>query len=222
MTVWVRGVREHGSCRHRIRLIGSLRFFSTCHPGAGPGPIHPIPDMPRNVEIKARVRQPDRLLDAVLELADRGPTLFAQDDTFFACPNGRLKLRAFSDAEGQLIFYRRDDREGPTLSEYMIAKTSEPDALRATLTLAYGATGRVKKTRTLCIVGQTRVHLDDVEGLGHYMELEVVLAPEQSVDDGRAIAEALMTRLGIGPESLVTRAYVDLIARKKQGDGDAD
>ena len=178
--------------------------------------------MPRNVEIKARVRQPDRLLDAVLELADKGPTLFAQDDTFFACPNGRLKLRTFSESEGQLIFYRRDDREGPKLSEYVMATTSEPDALRATLTLAYGATGRVKKTRTLCVIGQTRVHLDEVEGLGHYVELEVVLAPEQTMADGQAIAEDLMKRLGIGPETLVTHAYVDLIARKRETDGDAD
>ena len=172
--------------------------------------------MPRNVEIKARVRQPDRLLDAVLDLADKGPTLFAQDDTFFACPNGRLKLRAFSEFEGQLIFYRRDDREGPKLSEYVIAKTSEPDALRAALTFAYGATGRVKKTRTLCFIGQTRVHLDEVEGLGHFMELEVVLTPEQTLGDGEAIAEDLMKRLGIDAESLVTHAYVDLLARKKQ------
>ena len=175
--------------------------------------------MPRNVEIKARVRQPDRLLDAVLDLADKGPTVFAQDDTFFACPNGRLKLRAFSDGEGQLIFYRRDDREGPKLSEYVIAKTTEPDALRATLALAYGATGRVRKTRTLCLIGQTRVHLDDVEGLGHYVELEVVLTPEQSVDDGQAIADDLMTKLGIAPAALVTHAYVDLLARRKAAEG---
>ena len=178
--------------------------------------------MPRNVEIKARVRQPDRLLDAVLDLADKGPTLFAQDDTFFACPNGRLKLRTFSETEGQLIFYRRDDREGPKLSEFVVARTQEPDALRAALTLAYGATGRVKKTRTLCLIGQTRVHLDEVEGLGHFVELEVVLSTQQTVDEGQAIAEDLMKRLGIGAESLVTHAYVDLLARKKQAGPDDD
>ncbi len=171
--------------------------------------------MPRNVEIKARVPRPDRLLELVLELADHGPTVFSQDDTFFACPNGRLKLRAFSDAEGQLIFYRRDDLRGPKLSEYLMATTPEPDALRATLALAYGTVGRVRKTRTLCLVGQTRVHLDDVEGLGHYMELEVVLTPGQSPEDGHAIADDLMRRLEIAPGTLVTHAYVDLLARRE-------
>ena len=60
--------------------------------------------MPRNVEIKARVPQPGRLLDAVLDIADRGPTIFAQDDTFFACPEGRLKLRTFSSSCRALCF----------------------------------------------------------------------------------------------------------------------
>lgn len=167
--------------------------------------------MPRNIEIKARVAQPSRLLDDVLEIADRGPTVFAQDDTFFACPAGRLKLRMFSATEGQLIFYRRDDLEGPKLSEFVIASTAEPDAMRGLLTLAYGVVGRVKKTRTLCFVGATRIHLDDVEGLGHFLEIEVVLAPEQTIDQGQAIAEDLMQKLSIEPSKLVRKAYVDLL-----------
>jgi len=176
--------------------------------------------MARNVEIKARVPQPSRLLDAVIDLADRGPTVFAQDDTFFACPNGRLKLRMFSPTEGQLIFYRRDDRAGPKLSEHVMATTAEPDALRGTLTLAYGTVGRVRKTRTLCFVGTTRIHLDDVDDLGHFVELEVVLRPEQTVEDGQAIAEDLMRRLSIEPKYLVRRAYVDLLADLSTGADD--
>ncbi len=168
--------------------------------------------MARNVEIKARVPRPSELLDLVIDIADRGPTVFAQDDTFFACENGRLKLRTFSAREGQLIFYRRDDRSGPKLSEYLITATSEPDALRATLDLAYGIVGRVRKTRTLFIVGTTRIHLDDVDDLGHFVELEVVLTPEQTVADGQAIAHDLMGRLSIAPEQLEPRAYVDLLA----------
>ena len=167
--------------------------------------------MPRNIEIKARVAQPSRLLDDILEIADRGPTVFAQDDTFFACPAGRLKLRMFSATEGQLIFYRRDDLAGPKLSEYVIASTGEPDAMRGVLTLAYGIVSRVRKTRTLCFVGSTRIHLDDVEELGYFLELEVVLTPEQTIEEGQSIAEDLMRKLSIEPSTLVRRAYVDLL-----------
>ena len=176
--------------------------------------------MPRNVEIKAHSPTPSRLLDAVLEIADRGPTVFAQDDTFFACPSGRLKLRTFSPTEGQLIFYRRGDgRRRPKLSEFVMTATAEPDALRGIMTLAYGVVGRVRKTRTLCLVGQTRVHLDEVEHLGHFVELEVVLTPDQSVEDGQAIAEDLMRTLGIAPAHLLDRAYVDLLADVPTDDG---
>ena len=176
--------------------------------------------MARNVEIKARVPRPSEMLDAVLEIADKGPTVFAQDDTFFACPNGRLKMRMFSSTEGQLIFYRRDDQAGPKLSEYVMATTAEPDALRGTLALAYGTVGRVRKTRTLCFVGATRIHLDDVDDLGNFIELEVVLTPEQTIDEGQAIAEDLMRKLAIEPGQLIRRAYVDLLADLAPASGD--
>jgi predicted adenylyl cyclase CyaB len=70
----------------------------------------------------------------------------------------------------------------------------------------------VRKRRTLYLVGQTRVHLDEVEGLGHYLELEVVLEPEESTEDGAAVAHELMATLGISDEDLEANAYIDLIS----------
>jgi predicted adenylyl cyclase CyaB len=74
--------------------------------------------------------------------------------------------------------------------------------------------GVVRKRRYLYLVGQTRVHLDEVEGLGEFMELEVVLRPEQSDAEGQAIARDLMTRLGIREEDLLEGAYMDLLEGK--------
>ena len=202
MTVWAPGIRAEkrtgakAPTQNPAYRLASPLFFSS---------------MPRNVEIKARVARPARLLDAVIAIADRGPTVFAQDDTFFACERGRLKLRAFSEREGQLIFYERPDTGAPKLSAYVIAPTSDPNALREALARAVGVVGRVKKTRTLFFVGATRIHLDDVEDLGHFVELEVVLDDDQSLEDGSAIARDLMTRLGIADGDLVTHAYVDLL-----------
>ena len=154
--------------------------------------------MARNIEIKARV-------------ADSGPVEIPQDDTFFRCDNGRLKLRAFADGRGELIFYRRADADGPKVSFYVLSPTESPDTLREALTLANGQEGRVAKHRTLFLVGRTRVHLDRVDGLGDFMELEVVLDDGESPDVGVREAQALMARLGIGPDSLVTGAYHDLL-----------
>ena len=168
--------------------------------------------MARNIEIKARIDSVEAIEPRAAALAAQGPIQIQQDDTFFACPRGRLKLRAFSPSEGQLIFYRRADQAGPKESFYVIAPTASPDALREALSLAYGEAGRVRKRRTLYIVGRTRVHLDRVEELGHFLELEVVLADDDAHEPGVAEARELMAALGIAPSQLIEGAYVDLLA----------
>ncbi|HET8562462.1 MAG TPA: class IV adenylate cyclase, partial [Candidatus Binatia bacterium] len=113
--------------------------------------------------------------------------------------------------QGQLIYYARPDQEGPKRSEYHVYETPDPEHLKRVLELAYGIRGRVRKTRYLYLVGQTRVHLDNVEALGAFMELEVVLAPGQSDAEGQGIAEELMSRLGVERGDLLEGAYMDLL-----------
>jgi adenylate cyclase class IV len=135
--------------------------------------------MPRNVEIKARISSIESLRSKVALLASSGPFEIAQHDTFFRCQNGRLKLRDFLDGTGELIFYRRSDWAGPKESFYMRSATSTPNELRESLCMAYGEVGRVVKQRTLYLVGRTRVHLDQVQTLGQFLELEVVLVENE-------------------------------------------
>jgi predicted adenylyl cyclase CyaB len=170
--------------------------------------------MARNVEIKARIDDIEAIAARAGALADHGPIEILQDDTFFTCERGRLKLRALSPTEGQLIFYQRPDQRGPKESFFILAATSAPDALREALSLAYGQAGRVRKRRMLYLVGRTRVHLDRVEDLGHFLELEVVLADGEEAGPGVDEAHALMTALGIAPAQLIEGAYVDLLARR--------
>lgn len=167
--------------------------------------------MPRNIEIKARIDNREHLAARVAAFADQGPQDMAQDDTFFHCEAGRLKLRAFSPHDGELIFYRRPDQSGPKESFYLRSPCHVPDALREALSLAYGQAGRVRKTRTLYLVGRTRVHLDIVDGLGHFLELEVVLRDDEPASVGEREAWQLMQRLGIDTTQLVDGAYVDLL-----------
>jgi predicted adenylyl cyclase CyaB len=168
--------------------------------------------MARNVEIKARIENVESIYPVAAGLADEGPVEIFQDDTFFNCPNGRLKLRAFSDEKSELIFYRRSDQSGPKESFYVVSSTASPDTLRQCLSLAYGEAGRVRKTRILFLAGRTRVHLDRVEGLGDFLELEVVLEDGEAVQAGRDVAWDLMAKLGISSNQLVECAYVDLLA----------
>jgi predicted adenylyl cyclase CyaB len=169
--------------------------------------------MPRNIEIKARVESVHALAQRVAPIATEGPIEIAQDDTFFRCESGRLKLRAFSATEGELIFYRRANEQGLKESFYVRTPTSEPERLREALSLAYGQAGRVVKHRTLYLVGRTRVHLDRVEGLGHFLEFEVVLEENEPAEVGVHEAHSLIACLGVKPSQLIETAYVDLLAQ---------
>ncbi|MGH8708957.1 MAG: class IV adenylate cyclase [Burkholderiales bacterium] len=168
--------------------------------------------MARNVEIKARIESVESLMPKAKAIATEGPFEIEQDDTFFRCDNGRLKLRVLAGGSGEIIFYRRVDQLAPKESVYLRAPTSAPETLRDALSMAYGVIGRVRKHRTLFLVGRTRVHLDKVEGLGHFLELEVVLGDNEPAEAGVREAHNLMQKLGIHASQLIGSAYVDLHA----------
>ena len=169
--------------------------------------------MPHNIEIKARL-DPARLeatRSIAAELSGGPPTILHQLDTFFRAPHGRLKLREFGDGTGELIAYERPDTAGPKHSDFVLAPTTDPTALKEALTRALGVRGVVQKTRELSLAGQTRIHVDDVQGLGPFLELEVVLTEGQSHADGEAIAQGLLARLAIPDTALCAQAYIDLL-----------
>jgi predicted adenylyl cyclase CyaB len=167
--------------------------------------------MPTNVEIKARLRNPARLKSLAEALALTPSQIILQEDIFFEVPRGRLKLRIFAPNSAELIYYEREDGPGPKESRYSLSQTSEPEALKTVLQKSLGVRGIVRKQRTLYLVGQTRIHLDEVEGLGSFVELEVVLQAHQSHADGVQIARGLMVKLEIQDSDLVEQAYIDLL-----------
>jgi adenylate cyclase class IV len=166
--------------------------------------------MPRNVEIKARADCLEALLARALTLADGPAQTLVQDDTFFAVPHGRLKLRLVDGAAAELIHYERPDAPGARASDYVRVAVPDAAALREALTRGLGVVGRVRKRRWLLLAGQTRIHLDRVEGLGDFVELEVVLRAGQSDADGARVAEDLMRALGLADAPRLAGAYLDL------------
>lgn len=169
--------------------------------------------MPTNIEIKARARDFEGIKSRAEKLSDTPVKVIPQEDTFFNTPQGRLKLRLLAD-QAELIYYTRPDQQGPKRSDYHIAHVSDPENLKCVLEMVYGIRGVVRKKRYLYLVGQTRVHLDEVEGLGQFMELEVVLDNGQSDAEGQKIAEDLMSALGVERADLIDGAYMDFLEKK--------
>lgn len=172
--------------------------------------------MPSNIEIKAVVEDVAALRARVESLADGPCQILRQEDFFFPSRSGRLKLRMLAEEEGELIYYERPDSPSAKRSDYQICKTDQPRQLRRVFSAALGESVVVRKRRYLYLVGQTRVHIDEVEDLGTFMELEVVLRPHESPDEGHRIARELMLQLGVSEDDLMSGAYADLLRKKSE------
>ena len=167
--------------------------------------------MAKNIEIKASIQDVNFCLTKAKELSGGEPEIINQEDFFFNCENGRLKLRFFSSQNGELIFYNRKNQKGPKTSEYFITEINEPGRLLNILEKSHGIYGRVKKIRKLFLIGRTCVHIDQVENLGDFLELEVVLSENEDAGIGKIEAQHLMDQFKISSDDLVECAYVDLI-----------
>lgn len=173
----------------------------------------------RNVEIKAKIKDYDKICKVAERLSNGPPTLIKQSDTFYTVNTGRLKMRFYEDSAATLVRYDRDDEIGPKCSNYELlqfsaAENDKAKLLDVMLQKCLGARGKVVKQRKLYMVGETRIHIDTVENLGNFMELEVVLRPEQSVEEGQEIANKLQTELGVNNEDLIECAYIDMLNKK--------
>ncbi len=166
-----------------------------------------------NVEIKARLADVARARVAAERLSGGPPRVLIQEDVFYPAARGRLKLRRCAGEPAELIYYERFDSAGAKRSDYLIHTVPAPEELDRVLRAALGTRGVVRKVRHLYLAGNTRIHLDEVAGLGWFLELEVVLAPGQAIEDGCQLAEELREHLGVPASDLVAGAYLDLLSR---------
>lgn len=172
--------------------------------------------MSRNVEIKAAVSDLSSLRLKLRSLTPTPSAICFHKDIFFAVHQGRLKLREFSGGSGEIIFYERPDRAGAKVSSYDRCECGDPKAVSAVLGRALGVRGVVEKRRELFEIGRSRIHLDEVHGLGSFLEIEVVLDDSDSTVEGERIANELLMALGIPESALAAYAYIDMLERKSR------
>ncbi|MBI4249047.1 MAG: class IV adenylate cyclase [Elusimicrobia bacterium] len=171
--------------------------------------------MPVNIEIKAKAADWDDQLSRAKKLCGVRREL-VQEDVFFHCRRGRLKLRVLGKKkESYLIFYQRPDRAGSKRSHFETSPVPDPDSMIKLLSKALGEGKTVKKKRILFLAGRTRIHFDEVEGLGRFIEIEACLRPGQSAKEGKTIAGDWMRRLHIAKTELLQGAYADMLGKKR-------
>ena len=169
----------------------------------------------RNVELKARDPDPARTLERVLALGADDKGEIRQRDTYFGRARGRVKLRE-QEAGGspfwdELIEYSRPDSPDARTSTYQRVPVADAAPLRDALDAAYGTLVTVTKRRRLLLWDGVRIHLDEVEGLGSYLEFEAVAEPGADLSAEHEKVERLRAVLGIEDSDLIAGSYSDLL-----------
>jgi adenylate cyclase class 2 len=132
-----------------------------------------------NIEIKYRLSQPDKLTEFLSTYPEiESIWTKTQTDTYYQIPHGRLKLREETSSDGQLIYYQRPDSNNSRISKYEIYVTADARDLNTILSQSLGLRVVVQKVRQLFMYRNVRIHLDQVEKLGSFLELESVIGAE--------------------------------------------
>jgi predicted adenylyl cyclase CyaB len=165
--------------------------------------------MPRNLEIKARITGSTGAIEIARHLGAREEGQLRQRDTYFQCRHGRLKLREIEGERSELIAYDRPGESSQRVSSYERVPVEQSELLREVLSKSLGVRAVVVKVRTVYMYGETRIHIDEVSGLGDFIEFEVPLV--SSNDTGHRTMNDLMNAFGILDGDCFRGSYVDLM-----------
>jgi adenylate cyclase class IV len=167
-----------------------------------------VADLPRsNIECKLRLRDPDGARRIARDLGAAHAGVLEQEDIFYEHPTLRLKRRATAGRPVEWILYARADESAARESRYELL--SDDEARRRFGDLGEPV-GIVRKRRDLWLLENVRIHIDSVEGLGDFLELEAVVGDGHPPEACRASVDRLLTALAPALGEVVPVAYVDL------------
>ena len=164
-----------------------------------------------NIEIKARINEAARIRNFLLENNAKFIGIDHQQDTYFNVKRGRLKLRE-GNIENSLIYYERADLDGPKNSHFQLLKVTDSKQLKDVLEKSIGIKVIVRKKREIYFIGNIKFHIDDVPGLGSFIEIEASnLNDDISEEALLEQCEFYIKKFEIKPEDMVSNSYSDLL-----------
>jgi len=164
----------------------------------------------RNLEFKARLEDPNATLAKARSIGAELWGDLRQTDTYFAAPHGRLKLRETAGFQAELIYYERSEVSDRRESDYFVTPAADAASALDILSRAFGVRAAIRKQRTLVLLDTTRIHFDNVEGLGQFLEIEVPVRDDESAAKQRL--DSLIEGLGFSWDDCIRKSYVDLLA----------
>lgn len=172
--------------------------------------------MAKNIELKARTTKHDPIRQKLMEHQANFIGTDHQIDHYYNVPEGRLKLR-LGTIEKSLIFYKRPDTAEAKESQYFLFKREKLDDLHPVLSKALGNLVTVDKMREIYFVQNAKIHLDTIDDLGTFVEIEIIdeVAPDPKFDDLHEQCSYYQHLFEIEQDDLITRSYSDLIMERE-------
>ncbi len=169
----------------------------------------------KNIEIKFRIVSFNELYAFVQKLPEvKNLQALRQTDTYFQVPRGRLKLRQHDSGQAQLIYYERNDITRARESTYQIYQTHNADLLHHLLETSLGIDVTVRKERQLLMFRNVRLHLDRVDKLGEFLELESVIDETTDSHTARKNLNEIRRKLKSFDLIPVAESYSDLLRER--------
>lgn len=173
----------------------------------------------RNIEYKAELRDPTLARSICRSLKAVHEGVLRQTDTYFKVADGRLKRRDTVGEPTEYIFYSRTNRVDPKLSHYVVYTEAEARERFGASPLPVWVV--VRKTRDLYVLDNVRIHLDDVDKLGKFLELEAIVSPQNDPAACREAVDFLRQALSPALGEAISVSYSDLlVAERDAGDDD--
>jgi adenylate cyclase class 2 len=164
----------------------------------------------QNLEAKFKLHDLERARKQAEAIKYEFRATLVQRDTFFRVREGKLKLRE-EESGASMIFYGRQDSRDLKLSSYEIVPIVEPEKTREMMTQALGTIATVKKTRILMMRDHVRLHLDRVDGLGEFGEIEAVLGEHGDPERSRPAVDELLRALDVNRKNLIAASYFEML-----------
>jgi adenylate cyclase, class 2 len=169
-----------------------------------------------NVEIKAHCNNPDYIRDYLKNYPSSFKGVDEQTDTYFNSPNGRLKLRE-GNIENNLIYYERHNNPGLKQSHFHLVKVEDANGLKMVLTESMGLKVIVKKRREIYYIDNVKFHIDEVPGLGSFMEIEAGnIIADLSKEKLQEQCDFYIKKFGIRDEDIIDVSYSDMLLEKSE------
>lgn len=163
-------------------------------------------------EIKAKLLDYDATMKTLHKHCGNSKEVVNQEDIFFECKKGKLKLRIFDNNKADLIFYTRDKEDGIKNCKFVTYNSDDPEALKNVLSASFEIIGSVIKTRTLYLYNDIRIHIDKVKSLGEFIEIEIPINNANRSESGTTI-QNLMKTFKIDKSHILEGAYIDLLRK---------